>query len=117
MVDHVTKRVLIFGASCASVAACVTTIAPRVIAWNLASQGVLIASTRAATCRPLDSPIAPNTIPIDGKTGRTLPPGTYICDWEGMTGQINGTGTIDYLKQGQAEEIAKTLISRGFVRK
>ena len=117
MIDHTTKRILLFGGTCVSFSVCVMKIAPRVIAWNTASQGALIASTRAATCRTLDRPISRNTIPVDGKTGRTLPPGTFLCDWEGMTGQINGTGAIDYLKQGQSEEIAKTLKSRGFVLK
>jgi hypothetical protein len=31
-----------------------------------------------------------------------------------MTGQINGTGAIDYLRQGQPETISEALKARGF---
>ncbi len=112
--NHQAKRSLLLGCSSLSFAACIATIAPRVIAWNEASQGALIASSRAVNCRVLTSSIEKNTIPVDGQTKRPFPPGTHICDWQGMTGQINGTGTIDYLKQGQSESIAATLKSRGF---
>lgn len=114
MVDHTTKRILLASGFCLSTAACATTIAPRVIAWNIASQGVLVASSRATNCRLLNSPIAPNTIPVDEKTLKPLPPGTHICDWEGLTAQVNGAGVVDYLRQGQPEEISKTLKQRGF---
>ena len=112
--NHQTKRVLLIGGSALSFASCVATIAPRVIAWNDASQGALIASARAVNCRVLTSTIEPNVIPIDGKTKRPLAPGTHVCDWAGMTAQINGTGAVDFLKQGQTEAIADTLKSRGF---
>ena len=112
--NHHTKRVLLIGGSALSFAACLATIAPRVMAWNQASQGALIASSRAVNCRVLTSTIEPNIIPIDGKTKRPLAPGVHICDWAGMTGQINGTGAIDFLKQGQTEAITATLKSRGF---
>jgi hypothetical protein len=62
----------------------------------------------------LTGPIVPNIIPIDSKTSKPLPPGTHVCDWQGMTGQINGSGAVDFLKQGQSETIAQTLKSRGF---
>jgi hypothetical protein len=114
MVDHTTKRILLASGFCLSTAACATTIAPRVIAWNIASQGVFVASSRATNCRLLNGPIAQNTIPIDSKTNKPLVPGTHVCSWDGNTGQINGNGVIDYLKQGQPEEIAKTLKQRGF---
>ena len=112
--NHSTKRVILMGGSALSFAACIATIAPRVIAWNDASQGALIASARAVNCRVLTSTLEPNVIPIDGKTKRPLPPGTHVCDWAGMTGQINGTGAVDFLKQSQTEAIASTLKSRGF---
>ena len=102
------------GGSALSFAACVATIAPRVIAWNDASQGALIASSRSVNCRVLTSTLEPNVIPIDGKTKRPLPPGTHVCDWAGMTAQINGAHAVDFLKQGQTEAIASTLKSRGF---
>ena len=110
---HPIKRILIGMGCAASVGATLATIAPRIYAWNQASQGALIAAQRAANCRVLDGPVVPNIIPLDGK-GRSLPPGTHVCDWQGMTGQINGTGAIDFLKQGQSETIAQTLKSRGF---
>ena len=112
--NHHTKRVLLIGGSSLSFSACVATIAPRVIAWNDASQGALIASSRAVNCRVLNGSIEPNSIPLDAKSKRPLPPGTHVCDWAGMTAQINGTGAIDFLKQGQTEAIAASLKSRGF---
>jgi hypothetical protein len=112
--NHHSKRILLLGGSVLAFGACVYTIAPRIIAWNEASQGALIASSRAVNCRVLGTSIVPNTIPVDGQTKRPLPPGTHVCDWSGMTGQINGTGAIDFLKQGQSETIAQTLKSRGF---
>ena len=112
--NHHTKRVLLIGGSALSFAACIATIAPRVMAWNQASQGALIASSRAVNCRVLTSTLEPNVIPIDGKTKRPLAPGVHVCDWAGMTAQINGAGAVDYLKQGQTEAIAATLKSRGF---
>ena len=112
--NHHTKRVVLIGGSALSFAACIATIAPRIIAWNDASQGALIASSRAVNCRVLTSTIEPNVIPIDGKTKRPLAPGVHVCDWAGMTGQINGAGAVDFLKQGQTEAISGTLKSRGF---
>ena len=112
--NHSTKRILLIGGCALSGVACIATISPRVIAWNDASQGALIASARAVNCRVLTSTLEPNIIPIDGKTKRPLPPGTHVCDWAGMTGQINGTGAVGFLKQGQTESIAATVISRGF---
>ena len=112
--NHHTKRVLLIGGSILSFAACLATIAPRVIAWNDASQGALIASSRAVNCRVLNGNIEANTIPLDHLTQHPLPPGTHVCDWQGNTGQVNGTGAIDFLKQGQSEAIAATLKSRGF---
>ena len=112
--NHSTKRILLIGGCALSGVACLATIAPRVFAWNEASQGALIASSRAVNCRVLTSTLEPNVIPIDGKTKRPLPPGTHVCDWAGMTAQINGAGAVDWLKQGQTEGIAATLKSRGF---
>lgn len=112
--NHLTKRIILFGGLTLSSVACVSTILPRVMAWNESSQGVLIASSRSLNCRVLTTPIVPNSIPVDGKTKRPMPPGTHICDWQGNTGQINGTGAIDFLKQGQSEAISSTLKERGF---
>ena len=112
--NHHTKRVLLIGGSALSFAACLATIAPRVFAWNQASQGALIAASRAVNCRVLNGSIEPNSIPVDAKSKRPLPPGTHVCDWQGNTGQVNGAGAIDFLKQGQTEAIAATLKSRGF---
>jgi hypothetical protein len=112
--NHHSKRIILLSGSVLSLGACVATIYPRVIAWNEASQGALIASSRAVNCRVLNGAIEPNTIPNDAQSKRPLPPGTHVCDWQGNTGQINGTGAIDFLKQGQSEAIAQTLKSRGF---
>ena len=112
--NHSTKRILLIGGCALSFAACIATIFPRVMAWNDASQGALIASARAVNCRVLTSTLEPNVIPIDGRTKRPLPPGTHVCDWAGMTAQINGAHAVDFLKQGQTEAIAATLKSRGF---
>lgn len=112
--NHKTKRSLLLGCGLLSFTSCIASISPRVIAWNDASQGVLIASARSLNCRVLNGSIEPNTIPLDHLTKRPLPSGTHICDWQGNTGQINGSGAIDYLKQGQSESISSTLKSRGF---
>lgn len=87
---------------------------PRIYAWNEASTAVTIATQRAANCRIISPAVQVNTIPVDGKSGRTLPSGTHVCDWSGVTGQINGTGAVDFVKVGQAESIANVLKSRGF---
>ena len=91
-----------------------TAIYPRVYAFNTSSQGVLIASNRAANCRIITPAVSPNLIPTDAKSGRPLVSGTAVCDWNGNTGQINGTGAIDFVKQGDTAAITKTLIRRGF---
>ena len=91
-----------------------TAIYPRVYAWNQVSQGVLIASNRAANCRIVIPAVSPNLIPIDTKSGRPLVAGTAVCDWNGNTGQINGSGAIDYVKQGDTTAIVATLKQRGF---
>jgi hypothetical protein len=111
--NHHSKRILLLGGSVLAFGACAVTIAPRIIAWNEASQGALIASQRVAKCLVLNGPIVPNSVPTNGKGG-PLPPGTFICDWQGMTGQVNGTGAIDFLRQGQPEAISDALKARGF---
>jgi len=97
-----------------SVASLGTAIYPRVYAWNQVSQGVLIASNRAANCRVIYPSVRPNIIPIESKSGRPLTSGTAVCDWSGNTGQINGTGAIDYVRQGDMGAIVATLKQRGF---
>lgn len=112
--NHTTKRSLLIGCGLLSCTACIASITPRVVAWNDASQGVLIASSRSLNCRVLDGPIEANIIPLDGTTKRPLPSGTHVCDWLGNTAQINSSGAVDYLKQGQSESISATLKTRGF---
>ena len=112
--NHTTKRTLLLGCGLLSCTACIATITPRVVAWNEASQGVIVASARSLNCRVLTGNIEPNSIPLDYKTKRPLPPGSHVCDWQGNTAQINSSGAVDYLKQGQTESIASTLKTRGF---
>ena len=90
-----------------------TAIHPRIYAFNQASQGALIASNRAVNCRIINPAVIPNLIPLDSKSGRPLNSGTAVCDWNGNTGQINGTGAIDFVKQGDIAAITKTLMGRG----
>ena len=89
-------------------------IYPRVYAWNQVSQGVLIASNRAANCRIIYPAVRPNIIPIESTSKQPLTSGTFVCDWNGNTGQINGYGAIDYVKQGDMTAIVATLKQRGF---
>lgn len=91
-----------------------TAIYPRIYAWNQVSQGVLIASNRAANCRIVEPSVRPNIIPLEAKSGQKLTAGTAVCDWNGSTGQINGYGAIDYVKQGDPAAIVATLKQRGF---
>lgn len=90
-----------------------TAIYPRIYAFNEDTQGALIAGNRAANCLILTPGVKPNLIPVDAKSGRQLNPGTAVCDWNGNTGQINGSGAIDYVKQGDISAITKTLTGRG----
>jgi hypothetical protein len=111
---HQAKRVALVTLASAAIGCFLGSAYPRIYAWNQASTAATIASQRAANCRILLGSVEPNTIPVDGKSGRPLAPGTHVCDWNGVTGQINGTGAIDYVKAGQAETIIATLKSRGF---
>jgi hypothetical protein len=88
-------------------------IYPRIYAWNQVSQGVLIASSRSANCRLLRPSVLPNIIPLDD-AGNELPPGTFVCDFSGNTGQINGFGAVDYVRQGDTSAIVHDLKQRGF---
>ena len=112
--DNATKRLGMTALSIASLAAFLSAAHPRVVAWNEASTAATIASQRAANCRVLSGPVQPNTIPVDGRTGKPLNPGVHVCSWDGTTGQINGAGAIDYVKQGHIDTIAQILKSRGF---
>ena len=108
------KRISLGCLLSASVVSVGAAIYPRVYAFNEVSQGVLIASNRAANCRIITPAVAPNLIPTDAKSGRPLVSGTAVCDWNGNTGQINGTGAIDYVKQGDIAAISTILKGRGF---
>lgn len=111
--DRPTKRLGLAGLATLTIASISAGIYPRVSAWNQASNAALIAGQRATNCRVLNGSLVANTIPVD-EHGRPLPAGTHVCDWNGMTGQATATGAIGYLKQGNTEEIIKTLESRGF---
>ena len=87
---------------------------PRIYAWNESATAATIATQRASNCRIISPAVQVNTIPVDGKSGRTLPAGSHVCSWDGVTGQINGAGAVDFVKVGQAESIATILKSRGF---
>ena len=90
-----------------------SSIYPRVYAFNQASQGALIASTRAANCRVLKSNLIPNETPVD-ELGKPFPAGTTFCDRNGLTGQATDKGAIGYPKQGDTAAIIKILETRGF---
>jgi hypothetical protein len=112
-VTRATRRLLHVALSSTAVAAFVASANPRIVAWSESSNANLIATTRAASCLLANEPIQPNTIITDSK-GRPLPPGRYICYWDGMTGQTTQGGAVGYLKPGQPEQIASILESRGF---
>ncbi len=112
--NHQAKRVGLLTLGAAAIGCFLGSAYPRIYAWNQASTAATIATQRAANCRILSGPVEANTIPVDAKSGRPLAPGTHVCSWDGLTGQINGTGAIDYVKQGHTETIAQTLRTRGF---
>ena len=107
------KRVLLFFGASVTLTSLGTAIYPRIYAFNQASQGALIASNRAVNCRIITPAIVPNLIPLDSKSGRPLVSGTTVCDWNGNTGQINGSGAIDFVRQGETDVIVKILKVRG----
>lgn len=97
----------------ASIGTTLAALHPRIAAFNQTSQGHQIAMSRAETCAVVGS-VEANTIPLDSKTGRKLPAGTYICDFAGNTAQVNGTGAMDWVRSGQPEQVAAKLKQRGF---
>jgi hypothetical protein len=110
---HNAKRIGLITLGAAAIGCFLGSAYPRIYAWNEVSNAATIALQRSANCRVLNGPVVPNTIPIDAKSGRPLAPGTHVCDWNGLTGQINGTGAIDYVKSGQAEAMVAALKARG----
>jgi hypothetical protein len=112
--NHHLTRIGLGCLGAASIGSFLAAAYPRIYAWNEASTAATIATQRAANCRLLDGPVQANTIPIDSKTKRPLSPGVHVCYWDGSTGQINGTGAIDFVRQGSTESIANILKSRGF---
>jgi len=111
--NHPLKRIALGVSSTMSIGVCLASIQPRIVAFNQTSQAVLIASQRAASCTPLNY-VKANSIPIDYASSQPFEPGTLVCDWSGRTGQINGYRAIDYVRQGQPQQINTVLISRGF---
>jgi hypothetical protein len=107
------KRCVIVALSLFSFGSLLTSIKPRIVAYNQASSANTIANQRAASCIPVDY-VKANSIPVDRTSRQPLEPGTLVCDWQGRTGQINGYHAIDYVRQGQTKAITETLISRGF---
>ncbi len=112
--SHQTKRIALGCLGVGAIISFLVSAYPRIYAWNEASSSATIATQRAANCKILDGSVQANTIPIDSKTKRPLSPGVHVCHWDGSTGQINGTGAIDFVKQGSTEAIAAILKSRGF---
>ena len=112
--NHNAKRLGLAVLSVGSIGCFLSAAYPRIYAWNEVSSAATIATQRAANCRIITPSVQVNTIPVDGKSGRPLPAGSHVCDWAGVTGQINGTGAVDYIKVGQGEAIANILKSRGF---
>ena len=110
---HQVKRIMLGAGAAVSVGTALAAVQPRIVAWNTASQATLIASQRAASCVPLNF-VKSNSIPTDYVSRQPFEPGTLVCDWQGRTGQINGYGAIDYVRQGQAQQINATMTSRGF---
>jgi hypothetical protein len=107
------KRCGIVALSLFSFGSLLTSIKPRIVAYNQASSANTIAHQRAASCIPLNY-VKANQIPIDYASKQPLEPSTLVCDWDGRTGQINGRHAINYVRQGQAKTITETLINRGF---
>jgi hypothetical protein len=97
----------------ASVGATIAALHPRLVAFNQTSQGHQIAMARAETCAVVGF-VEANSIPLDSKTKRRLPAGTFTCDFYGNTSQINGRGASDWVRSGQPEQIAAKLKQRGF---
>jgi hypothetical protein len=111
--NHHVKRIALGCLGASAIASFIAAAYPRIYAWNEASTAATIATQRAANCRILNGPVIANTIPVDGKTGHPLSSGVHVCYWDGSTGQINGTGAIDFVKQGSTESIAQILKARG----
>jgi hypothetical protein len=97
----------------ASLGATIAALHPRIYAFNQSSQGHQIAMARAETCAVVGF-VEANSIPIDRKTKRKLPAGTFTCDFQGNTAQINGYGASAWVKSGQPEQISAKLKQRGF---
>ncbi|MGI0495097.1 hypothetical protein ACN4EG_25210 [Alkalinema pantanalense CENA528] len=111
--NHTGKRFSLGLLGAIAIGSTLAAIYPRVYAWNVAASSAVIASQRAANCRVLIGNLQPNSIPLDQK-GKPLPPGTHVCDWQGLTGQITAGNAIGYVKQGDSKAIAEILKSRGF---
>ncbi len=82
---------------------------PRIAAWSHVSNSNLIAQQRAASCVLLSGPIR-----LGQKT--EVNPGRLACYWDGSTGEVGNDRIIRNIKNGNPEQIAKALESRGFKR-
>jgi hypothetical protein len=88
---------------------------PRLVAWSETSNAHLIATTRAASCLVVGGSIIPNSIALD-VSHRPLPPGKYICDWQGNTAQTTENGAMGFVRSGQPEQVSSILTQRGYKR-
>jgi hypothetical protein len=86
---------------------------PRIQAWNTDSKRSTVATIRADTCLVTSGTLVANSA-ITNADGRTVPDGTYLCDWSGNTAQVTNHGFVGYLRSGKAETISQKLKSRGF---
>lgn len=103
------KQINIIGAMLLSVMALGHAVAPRVKAWAFVMNSNLIAQQRAASCDLMDQ-----SVQLGLRT--TQNPGRLSCYWDGSTGEVQNDRVIRNIKNGNAEEIAKILESRGFKR-
>lgn len=103
------KQINIIGSMFLSVMALGYAITPRIKAWAHVSNSNLIAQQRAASCLLMST-----SVKLGQKTD--LNPGQLACYWDGTTGEVSNDQIIRNIKNGNPEQIVKTLESRGFKR-
>ena len=101
------KRCLIGSSGLLSTLAFLAGATPRLVAWSQTANSNLIAEQRAATCDVMQLPV------VLGQRV-TLNPGRVVCHRDGSTGQVSNYGTIEQIKNGSPERIAKILKPRGY---
>lgn len=52
------------------------------------------------------------TTPTNRETGQVLPPGTVVCDSNGATGVVDGSGAIDHVAVTQNRGLVQATIKR-----